>query len=61
MDYDREACGAGAAAPTAAPSSGALILRVLTPLLIVLKMPEGLRQGLFGLVILMVTAVYLGS
>jgi ribose transport system permease protein len=38
---------------------GALILRVLTTLLTVLQMPEGLRQGLFGLVILLVTAVYL--
>lgn len=38
---------------------GALILRVLTTLLTVLQIPEGLRQGLFGLVILVVTAVYL--
>ncbi|MET3896376.1 ribose transport system permease protein [Devosia sp. UYZn731] len=38
---------------------GALILRVLTTLLTVLQMPEGLRQGLFGLVILLVTAIYL--
>jgi len=38
---------------------GALILRVLTTLLTVLQMPEGLRQGLFGVVILLVTAVYL--
>lgn len=38
---------------------GALILRVLTTLLTVLQMPEGLRQGLFGAVILLVTAVYL--
>ena len=38
---------------------GALILRVLTTLLTVLQMPEGLRQGLFGMVILVVTAVYL--
>ena len=38
---------------------GALILRVLTTLLTVLQIPEGLRQGLFGLVILLMTAVYL--
>ena len=38
---------------------GALILRVLTTLLTVLQMPEGLRQGLFGAVILLVTAIYL--
>jgi ribose transport system permease protein len=38
---------------------GALILRVLTTLLTVLQIPEGLRQGLFGVVILLVTAVYL--
>jgi ribose transport system permease protein len=38
---------------------GALILRVLTTLLTVLQMPEGLRQSLFGLVILVVTAIYL--
>jgi hypothetical protein len=28
-------------------------------LLTVLQMPEGLRQGLFGAVILLVTAIYL--
>ena len=38
---------------------GALILRVLTTLLTVLQMPEGVRQGLFGAVILLVTAIYL--
>ncbi|MEQ1769635.1 MAG: ABC transporter permease [Devosia sp.] len=38
---------------------GALILRVLTTLLTVMQVPEGVRQGLFGLVILVVTAVYL--
>jgi ribose transport system permease protein len=38
---------------------GALILRVLTTLLTVLQIPEGLRQGLFGAVILLVTAAYL--
>ena len=38
---------------------GALILTVLTTLLTILRMPEGLRGVLFGLIILAVTAVYL--
>lgn len=38
---------------------GALILRVLTTLLTVMQVPEGVRQGLFGAVILLVTAIYL--
>ena len=38
---------------------GALILTVLTALLTILKMPEGMRGILFGLIILAVTAVYL--
>jgi ribose transport system permease protein len=38
---------------------GALILRVLETLLIMLQMPEGARRILFGLIILLVTAAYL--
>jgi len=38
---------------------GALILRVLTTLLTILRMPEGLRDVLFGLIILVVTAIYI--
>jgi len=38
---------------------GALILTVLTTLLTILRMPEGLRGVLFGLIILAVTALYL--
>ena len=38
---------------------GALILTVLTTLLTILQMPEGLRGMLFGLIILVVTAVYI--
>lgn len=38
---------------------GALILTVLTALLTILRMPEGLRGVLFGLIILAVTAAYL--
>ena len=38
---------------------GALILRVLTTLLTILQMPEGLRDVLFGLIILVVTAIYI--
>lgn len=38
---------------------GALILTVLNTLLTILQMPEGLRGILFGLIILVVTAVYL--
>ncbi len=37
---------------------GALILTVLTTLLTILQMPEGWRGVLFGLIILVVTAVY---
>ncbi len=37
---------------------GALILTVLTTLLTILQMPEGLRGVLFGLIILVVTAIY---
>lgn len=37
---------------------GALILTVLTTLLTVLRMPEGSRRMLFGLIILAVTAIY---
>lgn len=37
---------------------GALILQVLTTLLTILQMPEGLRGVLFGLIILVVTAIY---
>lgn len=38
---------------------GALILTVLTTLLTLLQMPEGVRRMLFGAIILLVTAVYL--
>ncbi len=38
---------------------GALILQVLTTLLTILQMPEGLRGVLFGLIILVVTAIYI--
>ena len=38
---------------------GALILTVLTTLLTILQMPEGLRGVLFGLIILVVTAIYI--
>jgi ribose transport system permease protein len=38
---------------------GALILTVLTTLLTILQMPEGLRGILFGLIILVVTAIYI--
>jgi ribose transport system permease protein len=38
---------------------GALILTVLTTLLTLLQMPEGVRRILFGLIILFVTAAYL--
>ena len=38
---------------------GALILTVLTTLLTILQMPEGLRGILFGLIILVVTAAYM--
>lgn len=38
---------------------GALILTVLGTLLTILQMPEGLRGILFGLIILVVTAIYL--
>lgn len=38
---------------------GALILMVLTTLLTILQMPEGVRRILFGLIILAVTAAYL--
>jgi ribose transport system permease protein len=38
---------------------GVLIITVLTTLLTVLQMPEGARRILFGLIILLVTAVYL--
>ena len=38
---------------------GALILTVLTALLTILRMPEGMRGVLFGLIILAVTAAYL--
>lgn len=38
---------------------GALILTVLTTLLTVLQMPEGVRRMLFGAIILLVTAAYL--
>ncbi|WP_376702188.1 hypothetical protein RQ479_18855 [Mesorhizobium sp. ISC25] len=38
---------------------GALILTVLTMLLIILQMPEGVRRILFGLIVLFVTAAYL--
>ncbi|WP_136660498.1 ABC transporter permease [Nitratireductor sp. XY-223] len=37
---------------------GALILTVLTTMLTVLQMPEGSRRIMFGLIILVVTAVY---
>ena len=38
---------------------GALILRVLITLLTVMQIPEGARQILFGLIVLLVTAAYL--
>lgn len=38
---------------------GALILTVLNTLLTILQMPEGLRGVLFGLIILVVTAIYI--
>ena len=38
---------------------GALILTVLTTLLTILQMPEGSRRMLFGLIILLITALYL--
>jgi ribose transport system permease protein len=38
---------------------GALILTVLTTLLTILQMPEGVRRMLFGAIILLVTAAYL--
>jgi ribose transport system permease protein len=38
---------------------GALILTVLTTLLTILQMPEGVRRMLFGAIILVVTALYL--
>lgn len=38
---------------------GALILTILTTLLTILQMPEGARRILFGLIILLVTAIYL--
>ena len=38
---------------------GALILTVLTTLLTILQMPEGARRILFGLIVLLVTAIYL--
>jgi ribose transport system permease protein len=38
---------------------GALILTVLTTLLTILQMPEGVRRILFGAIILLVTAAYL--
>jgi ribose transport system permease protein len=37
---------------------GALILRVLDTLLTLMRMPEGMRVLLFGLIILIVTAIY---
>ncbi|ROU02585.1 ABC transporter permease [Histidinibacterium lentulum] len=37
---------------------GALILRVLDTLLTLMRMPEGMRVLLFGLIILVVTAIY---
>jgi len=37
---------------------GALILQVLTVLLTVLQMPEGTRRIIFGLIVLIVTALY---
>jgi ribose transport system permease protein len=37
---------------------GALILTVLTTLLTILQMPEGWRGVLFGLIVLVVTAIY---
>ncbi len=37
---------------------GALIIRVLDTMLTLLQMPEGARTALFGLIILIVTAVY---
>ena len=37
---------------------GALILQVLTTLLTVLQMPEGTRRIIFGLIVLIVTALY---
>ena len=49
----------GGRGPYSTAILGALILRVLTTLLTVLQMPEGVRQGLFGAVILLVTAIYL--
>ncbi|MGE0004203.1 MAG: ABC transporter permease [Parvibaculaceae bacterium] len=38
---------------------GALILTILTTLLTILQMPEGARRILFGLIVLLVTAIYL--
>lgn len=38
---------------------GALILRILETLLTILQMPEGARRILFGLIVLLVTAIYL--
>jgi ribose transport system permease protein len=38
---------------------GALILTVLTTLLTILQMPEGVRRMLFGAIVLIVTAAYL--
>ena len=38
---------------------GALILQVLTTLLTVMRMPEGARDILFGVIVLAVTAIYL--
>ncbi|MBN9023029.1 MAG: ABC transporter permease [Rhizobiales bacterium] len=38
---------------------GALILTVLNTLLTILQMPEGLRGVLFGLIVLVVTAIYI--
>jgi ribose transport system permease protein len=39
--------------------AGALILTILTTLLTILQMPEGARRILFGLIVLLVTAIYL--
>lgn len=38
---------------------GALILQVLTTLLTLMQMPEGAKRMLFGLIVLLVTALYL--
>jgi ribose transport system permease protein len=38
---------------------GALILTILTTLLTILQMPEGARRILFGLIVLLVTAIHL--